>query len=146
MSDTTTGWLRDQAELRRLTQRYARAIDDRDFAELASLFDPDGVVDGARGTSAVPAYLEGLRTAERVFPTSMHVLGDPLISLDPGADEGRLDTYAVVYQLRAEGSPDADLVLGIRYLDDVHRLEDRWVIRHRRALTLWRRSWPSPGA
>ena len=55
------------------------------------------------------------------FPTSMHVLGDPLIALGRGRDRARLDTYAVVYQLSEPGSGGGDLTLGINYLDDVVR-------------------------
>ena len=77
--------------------------------------------------------------APRTFSTSMHLLGDPLIRLVPGADEAVLDTYAVVYQLGDPGSGTGDLTLGIRYLDDVVRLEGRWVVRRRTARTLWMR-------
>ena len=99
--DDRVQWLTDVEELRALTQRYARAVDERDFDALASIFHPDGVVEGMRGTSPVPEYLAAMRDAPRTFATSMHVLGDPLVDLEPRADEGRLDTYAVVHQLRA---------------------------------------------
>jgi ketosteroid isomerase-like protein len=139
MSETNVAWLRDLEELRRLTQRYARAIDARDIDAVSGLFDPDGVVEGVRGTSTVAAYLDGLRNAERAFGSSMHVLGDPLIELEPGTDAGRMDTYAVVHQLDPVADGEGDLLLGIRYLDDVVRSEARWVISHRRALVLWTR-------
>jgi hypothetical protein len=143
VTDSTVTWLRDLEELRRLPQRYARAIDGRDIDAVGRLFDPAGTVDGARGLSEVPAYLDGLRSAPRLFESSMHVLGDPLIELEPGADDARMDTYAVVHQLRAVGSTDDDLILGVRYLDDVVRRPGGWVIRHRRAVNLWTRTVPS---
>ena len=90
----------------------------------------------------MPEYITNLRTAERVFDKSMHVLGDPLIDLLPHDDTGRMDTYAVVYQLRPEGSTEADLVLGMRYVDEVVRHHGNWVISHRKTTTLWRRPWP----
>ncbi len=136
-------WLADRELLRDLPQRYARAIDTRDHEILATLFHPDGVVDGMRGSAAVPAYLAGLRTAEPAFATSMHVLGDPLIALEPGADTATMDTYAVVHQLeRRDGG--GDVVLGMRYLDDVERVGEAWVIRHRRAEVRWQRASPPP--
>ncbi len=128
----------DHEELRALVQRYSRAADERDIAGLAELFHPDAEVTGARGTLTIGEWLDTMR-APRTFPTSMHVLGDPLIHLDPGADEAVLDTYAVVYQLNDPGSGKGDLTLGIRYLDDVERLWGRWVIRRRTARTLWMR-------
>jgi hypothetical protein len=143
MPDAVVTWLRDLEELRRLPQRYARAIDGRDIDAVGQLFDPEGTVDGARGLSEVPAYLDGLRTATPVFETSMHVLGEPLIDLEPGADEARMDTYAVVHMLRPAGSAEDDLVLGIRYLDDVVRRPGGWVVHHRRAVNLWTRTRPA---
>ena len=127
----------DHEELRALIQRYARAADDRDIEALASLFHPDATIQGSRGAQTVDEWLDTMR-APRTFPTSMHVLGDPLIELD-SEREGLLDTYAVVYQLGDRDAGEADLTLGIRYLDDVARHDDRWVIRRRTARTLWMR-------
>jgi hypothetical protein len=132
-------WVRDMEHLRAMPQRYSRAIDARDIDAVAQLFDPEGTVDGARGSSTVPAYLDNLRNAERVYEKSMHVLGDPLIEHEINSDTARLDTYAVVYQLRAAGSAETDLTLGMRYLDEVVRKDGRWMITHRKTTTLWTR-------
>jgi len=133
----------DVDALRALNQRYSRAIDARDMDELTALFDPAGSVDGARGSSTVPDYLEMTRTSPRVFEQSMHVLCDPLIEHAEGSDTARLDTYAVVYQLggvEAEGTaPGGDMILGVRYLDDVRRIDGAWRIHHRQATILWTR-------
>ena len=130
--------MNDHDELRALAQRYGRAADDRDLVALAALFHPDAVIEGARGTQPIGAWLEAMR-APRTFPTSMHFLGDPLVDLEDGADEGTLDTYAVVYQLGDAAAGQTDLTLGIRYLDDVVRFQGRWVVRHRTARALWSR-------
>jgi len=127
----------DHDELRALGQRYSRAVDERDLDGLTALFHPDATVEGSRGSQSIVEWLDTMR-APRTFPTSMHVLGDPLIELD-GSDEARLDTYAVVYQLGDKDAGQADLTLGIRYLDDAVRHGGRWVIRHRVARTLWMR-------
>ena len=131
-----SAWMRDIVELRALPQRYARAADERDVEALRRLFHPEARVTGTRGEQSIEEWLDTMR-APRTFPTSMHLLGDPLIELQEGADEGALDTYAVVYQLGGDGQ--ADLTLGIRYLDHVCRLGDHWVIRTRTATTLWMR-------
>ena len=138
--DATTAWQQDLEALRRLGQEYARAIDARDHDAVGALFDPDGRVDGVRGSSPVPEYLAGMRSAPPAFTTSQHVLGDPLIDFAPGADTARLDTYAVVYQMGRADDPDVDMVLGMRYLDEVVRRGGRWVIRHRQANALWTRT------
>jgi hypothetical protein len=125
-------------ELRNLLQRYARGADERDVDALGVLFHPDAVVAGARGTQTLAAWLDSMR-APRTFPSSMHVLGDPLITLDSSGQSGTLDTYAVVYQLGDGAGGQQDLTLGIRYLDDVVRHDGRWVILRRQARTLWTR-------
>ena len=70
----------DHESLRGLLQRYARAADDRDVDGLAALFHPEATVEGARGLQTVDEWLATMR-APRAYPSSMHVLGDPLIEL-----------------------------------------------------------------
>ncbi len=69
----------------------------------------------------------------------MHLIADPLIRLGPGPDEAVVDAYAVVHQLGDATAGGGDLTLGIRYLDDMVRLDGHWVIRRRTARTLWMR-------
>jgi hypothetical protein len=124
--------------LRDLLQRYSRAADERDVAALAALFHPDAEITGARGPQTLDEWLETMR-APRTFPTSMHMLGDPLIVLGDTSESALVDTYAVVYQLSDPGSGHDDLTLGIRYLDEAVVHDGRWVIRRRRAQTVWMR-------
>ena len=128
----------DHEELRALVQRYARAADDRDVEALEALFHPAAEVTGARGAQTLDEWLTTMR-GPRAFPTSMHIIADPLITLGPGPDEAVIDAYAVVYQLSDASSEAGDLTLGIRYLDDVIRHEGRWIIRRRTARTIWMR-------
>jgi SnoaL-like domain len=128
----------DADALRSLLQRYARAADSRDVDALAALFHPDATIRGTRGAQSITEWLDTMR-GPRAFPMSMHVLADPLIEFVEGADGGTLDTYAVVYQLGDRDAGQNDLVLGMRYVDTVVRVERRWVIRHREATTLWTR-------
>jgi len=124
--------------VRELMQRYSRAADDRDIAALTAIFHPQAEITGARGPQTVDEWLETMR-GPRTFPSSMHLVGDPLIDFDVEAVSATVDTYAVVYQLSDPGSGHNDLTLGIRYLDEAVLHEGRWVIRRRRAQTLWMR-------
>ena len=128
--------MKDHEAIRALNQRYARAADERDVDALAALFAPDATVDGTRGPLTIAEWLDTMR-GPRSWPTSMHVLGDPLIVLD--GDTAQVDTYAVVHQLADPKDGQADLTLGIRYLDELVRSGDTWVIRARAARTLWMR-------
>jgi hypothetical protein len=124
--------------LRALGQRYARAADARDIAALEELFHLDAQIVGSRGSLSREEWLETMR-APRAFPTSMHLIGDPLIVLDEDGQHATVDSYAVVFQLSDPGTGSADLTLGIRYVDDVVLDEGRWVILRRRAQTVWMR-------
>jgi len=122
--------------VRALLQRYARAVDQRDIESLVALFHPQAEIVGAGGVQSLEEWLEAMR-APRTFPTSMHMIGEPLITMEEGSGEATVDTYAVVYQLGREGS--GDLTLGIRYLDDVVLHEGRWLFRRRASHTVWMR-------
>ena len=122
----------DVEALRNLGQRYARAADERDTDAIGALFHPDAVIDGLRGSAPLDEYLESLRATPPVFESSMHVLGDPLIDFEVGADEASLDTYAVVYQINAQREGGGNHTLGVRYFDIVERRAGEWRIRHRR--------------
>jgi hypothetical protein len=124
--------------LRALLQQYARAVDQRDLATLEALFHPDAELTGARGTQSLGEWLEGMR-APRTFPTSMHLIGEPLIDHDEDTDTATMDTYAVVYQLNDADRGNGDLTLGMRYLDRAERYGGHWVFRHRTSQTLWMR-------
>ena len=133
-------WLIDLELLRRFPQLYARAVDDRDHDALAALFDPDGTVDGTRGLQNVPDYLESMRNLPRSFTSSMHLLADPLIEFEAGADTAHLDTYAVVFQTGPVSGEGGDLTLGMRYADDMVRRDGVWCIHHRVATMEWMRA------
>ncbi len=125
-------------ELVDLLQRYARAVDRRDLDALAGVFVPDAVLVGAHGNQTLEEWLATMR-GPRAFPTSMHVLGSPLVSLGADGTTAALDTYAVVYQLGDKAAGQDDLTLGINYLDDAVLDDGRWVIARRESKTLWMR-------
>jgi hypothetical protein len=133
-------WLIDLELLRQFPQRYARAVDGRDHDALAALFDPDGSVHGTRGTQAVPDYLESMRALPRSYASSMHLLGDPLVDLEAGADVAHMDTYAVVFQTTPLSGEGGDLTLGMRYVDDLVKRDGTWRIHHRVATMVWMRN------
>jgi hypothetical protein len=133
-------WLVDLELLRQFPQRYARAVDERDHDALTALFDPDGSVDGTRGAQNVPDYLESMRNLPQSFKAGMHLLADPMIDLEAGADVAHMDTYAVVFQTGPVSADGSDLTLGMRYIDDRVRRDGTWCIRHRQARILWMRS------
>jgi hypothetical protein len=125
-------------QIRTLLQRYARAVDERDIDALSGLFHPGAEITGSRGTQSREEWLADM-AAPRSFPRSMHVIGEPLVTMDGDGDRAAVDTYAVVYQLGDQGAGQGDLTLGMRYVDQVVVFEGRWVIAHRQATMVWMR-------
>jgi hypothetical protein len=125
-------------EIADLLQRYARAVDRRAVDELVGLFHPEAEIAGARGEQSLEEWLATMR-APRAFPVSMHVIGDPLVDHREGTEEAGADTYAVVYQLGDPGAGQADLTLGMHYVDLLVRHQRHWVFRHRTASVVWMR-------
>jgi hypothetical protein len=123
-------------EIRQLLQRYARAVDERDIEALSDLFHPEAEITGSRGTQSREEWLTDMR-APRSFPQSMHMMGEPLITR--GGEQATADTYAVVYQLGDHGAGQADLTLGMRYLDRLAVLGSAWVIARRHSTMVWMR-------
>ena len=80
-----------------------------------------------------------MRTRPPSFESSMHLLADPMIDLDAGADTAHLDTYAVVFQTKPLSGEGDDLTLGMRYVDEMVRRDGTWCIHHRVARMLWMR-------
>jgi hypothetical protein len=128
----------DGEALRALLQRYARAADDRNEEDLATLFHPEAVIIGSSGTLTKDEWLATMR-APRTFPKSMHLIADPLIAVGDGGASADVDSYAVVFQLSDPTSGAADLTLGIRYLDHAVVHLGSWVFLRRQATTLWMR-------
>jgi hypothetical protein len=122
--------------LTQLLQRYARGVDERDIDGLTSLFHPEAVVVGAGGALSSTEWLETMR-APRSFPSSMHMIGLPLVTQNDDEHEATMDTYAVVYQLGAAKDGSGDLTMGIRYHDQVVFDGDRWLFKRRESQTLW---------
>ena len=121
--------LLDRAAIQDVLLRYARGVDRKDLALVAACFTPDAAYEGA---------LARLIERMAVWETTMHVMANQLIEL--AGDQAHSETYAVAYH-RAPGG--RELVVGVRYLDDLVRRDDgRWLIARRVVATDWQREIP----
>ena len=74
-------WLVDRDLIRELSHRYALAIDSRDLDGLVDLFVDDyEVVDGRRGKTALRNWFRMILSS---YTTSIHMMGNHIISFDP---------------------------------------------------------------
>ena len=133
-------YLGDRQAIRDLVTRYACAIDRRDFDAVGACFTPDAETDYTYFKGPIGEVLEKIRAGVGGFAMTMHVLGNHLAEVH--GDAATSETYAVCYHRRA-GVPDgAQLVVAMRYLDDLVRTPEGWRIRQRRATVEWQQREP----
>ena len=138
MSDLA--YLSDRQAIHDLVTRYACAVDRRDFEAVAACFTPDADTDYSYFKGPIREVLEKIRAGVNGFAMTMHVLGNHLATVH--GDAATSETYAVCYH-RRPGVPDgAQLVVAMRYLDDLVRTPEGWRIRRRHATGDWQQSEP----
>jgi hypothetical protein len=138
--------LKDRDEIARLIRTYAHGVDRRDWDLVRSCFSDDAEAQGSRSTGPIEPYLAALRPGVEFYPTTMHFMGNQLVELD--GDTAQVETYAVAYHWKddvAGTDHPENLVVGVRYLDTVQRLEEGWRITRRQVAPDWR-TGPYPQA
>jgi 3-phenylpropionate/cinnamic acid dioxygenase small subunit len=136
---TTVAWLKDRELIKDLAQRYARNVDKRDWKAVRACFADDCYVKGTIAEDPIDEYMTGLAPGVEAYMATMHFMGNQYIDLEPGADTGSVETYAVAYHLEEPGNGIDDLFMGVRYCDDVRRDGDDWIIASRRVFLQWHR-------
>ncbi|MER5181563.1 nuclear transport factor 2 family protein [Streptomyces sp. NPDC002896] len=133
--------------VRRLPMLYARGVDRRDWQLVRSCFADGAFVAGTRDALPVDEYLARLRPGVECFPVTMHFMGNQLADVDEGCRSGQVETYAVAYHFQGDTAgadhPD-NLVVGVRYHDEVVCTEQGWRIIRRSVSGDWRNG-PYPG-
>jgi hypothetical protein len=133
----TVQWLRDRVLIAALPQQYAHGLDTRDFDRARAVFRDDCRVDGTVHQDDIAPYWEQLVRGVLAYDATMHFMGNQYVDVTPGADTGSVETYAVAYHIEPAGSGRDDLVMGVRYRDDVTRDGAGWVIVHRAVTPVW---------
>jgi hypothetical protein len=129
--------LHDRALIQDLLMRYGRAVDRKDIDAVAACFAPDAKYDGTLGNGTIASLLEALREIMPRYEKTMHLLGTQVIELT--GDTARCETYGIVYhRLRAPEEP-RDLVVGVRYVDELACSNQGWLITKRTARVDWQR-------
>jgi 3-phenylpropionate/cinnamic acid dioxygenase small subunit len=135
MDDPALQALLDRAAIHDLLLRYARGVDRRDLALVASCFTPDCAYEGALGRGSIGDALALLEVAMGRYERTLHFVGNQLVELD--GDRARSETYAVAYH----GLPGGRLyVTAVRYLDELVRHDGGWRIARRTVTREWERT------
>ena len=127
-----------------LMVRYYSAVDRRNFEGVGRCFTPDAVVDFdgpiANGTEEILAYISQIGR----WPISTHFMGNHLVEMK--GDSAKVETYAVATLRTVAEGRKVDMVSGLRYLDEMVRTGEGWLIGRRVMVHDWRRSDTVPGA
>lgn len=111
--------------------RYARGVDERDFATVAALFTDDAVVDYsvAGGTKLVAKDLAAwLGRSLAMFRMTQHLLGLPVIDVSGDTARTRVPVIATHVQARHDGT-ETSAVLNGTYTHEWTRTPAGWRIR-----------------
>jgi ketosteroid isomerase-like protein len=119
-----------------VAERYARAVDRRDWALAATLFTDDAVLLSTRfELVGVPQILRGLRTVER-YRATFHAVHNQTLEID--GDEASAETYCVANHLFERAGAARKLDRGIRYQDRYRRGADgAWRLARRELIVDW---------
>jgi hypothetical protein len=124
----------DRLEIEDLPKRYAHGIDERDWTAVDSCFTADADVHGTTSQGPYREYIANLRRSVEQYRTTMHFFGNQIT--DVSGDTGHVTTYGIAFHL---GEGVDEFVIGVRYLDDVKRIDGRWQIVRRKVEGIWRR-------
>jgi hypothetical protein len=124
----------DRIEINDLLIRYTRAIDQKDWELLDTVFTPDAEVDyvasgGIRGS--YPEVRAWLAKVLGLFPVTVHYVTNSEVALQGDRASARTAVYNPMFL----GKPDGTLhhfAVGAYYVDELVRTETGWRIAKRR--------------
>jgi hypothetical protein len=144
LATTLKGEAADRLALRRLVDAWAHCADRRLAEEQANLFLPEGAIlnyEGDPQTHSPHSTIKGraaIRTALAVlnmFTVTLHMNGQSEVAIQ--GDHAIGETYCLVHQFSGETSQRKCQTLGIRYLDQFVRQENRWYFAERKLVIDW---------
>lgn len=124
----------DRIEINDLLIRYSKAIDQKDWKLLDTVFTPDAEVDYVSSGGIKGSYPEArawLEKALAIFPITVHYVTNSEVTL--GGDRASVRT--AVYNPMFFKNPDGSLhhfAVGAYYVDELVRTKAGWRIAKRR--------------
>lgn len=137
-----------RSEIRAVLERYFYGLDARDESALSACFSSDAHYEANtgkgrrivfRGASEIGATLVKLMGR---FEASLHITASPSITVD--GDRATADVFGSAQLSYAKpGAGGVILVRGLRYRDELARVDGQWRITRRVHTTLWQHNAPS---
>jgi hypothetical protein len=133
----------DFAEITRRRYEYALGIDTKDFELLRSVFTEDINMD-FEDYSGQPAaslraddWVAGARILFTGLDSTQHVMSNPIVDVDGDTAQCRMYMKAEHFFQNDQG--DADFTLGGYYIDQLEKVDGRWLINSVTLKIFWNR-------
>lgn len=140
MSDALTRDALDRLAIRDLIERYAWAIDEKDWDALDRVFVPDAWLDYTSNPAGVegryPEIRAWLEKSLAPFPVTQHLV----TNIDATVDGDRATARTMMYNPMGAATREGPLhyfFMGGRYDDELVRTPDGWRITKRVETLLW---------
>jgi ketosteroid isomerase-like protein len=128
--------LLDEAEIRAVLARYARAIDRRDMDTVRTCYHPDATDAHGQYNGDVEGFIRNSTARWSGRSASMsHTFGQSLIELD--GDRAWVESYCLCHIRllpEGEGAPAMDRLGNIRFVDLFERRDGEWRIANRKVV------------
>ena len=132
----------DKREIEDVVLRYCRGVDREDIELIRSCYHPDATEEHGSFQGSIDEYIEWVSRRISRYSMSMHFVGNVLVELgEPKADgtrAARCETYGIAHHRSETHGPNANLIVGFRYIDRFERRgEGGWRIAARVCTTEW---------
>jgi len=115
---------------------YAVALDSRALDLLAQVFVPDARIEiPGVGTVDLAGYQAACVAGLGALDATQHVVNAPLLRIDGDVAQAR--SYLVAQHVLNSAAPDASLLIGAWYNDELRRTASGWRITQRTGNAVW---------
>jgi hypothetical protein len=126
----------DRQSIVDLTIEYCWAIDERRFADLANVFEPEATADFGDGPhDGVAAIIERIDSALSPLDRSQHMISNHQVKL--AGDSATCRCYLQAQHVRRGTEGGRNFIIAGHYEDDLRRGKNGWRIVDRRLVVTW---------
>lgn len=136
--DAVVRRLVDEAAIRTVLARYARAVDRLDWDLLRTCYHSDAHEDRGRYVGPVDGFFAWIRGVLEGLEGAWHLIGTPLIELE--GDVASVESYCLAVQRAGE----EDRLIPCRYCDRFERRDGEWRIARR--VAVYESAWTRPAS
>jgi hypothetical protein len=136
MTMTTLQQLADIHEIQQVLLLYPVALDSRALHLLEQVFVPEAAIDiPGVGTVDLAGYQAACRAGLGALDATHHVANAPLLRVEGDVAQAR--SYLVAQHILNAAAPDASLLIGAWYNDELRRTPAGWRITRRTGNAVW---------